>query len=95
MTIPPYTDESGSDGVVRTAAANLNATYFRLEQATPETAAGSTQPATPVALEMKANQRAPRTAFALIAGRSHSGEDKGIIGASGTTRGAIRPSMPC
>ncbi len=86
-----YTDESGSDGVVRTAAANLNATYFRLEQGTPEVAAGSTRPATPVALEIKA-QRAPRTAFALIAGRSHSGEDKGII-RSVTNDGRRHPTV--
>jgi hypothetical protein len=75
-----YTDESGSDGVVRTAAANLNATYFRLEQGTREVPAGSSdKPTTAVALEIAVTQRAPRAAFALIAGRSHSGAEKGII----------------
>jgi hypothetical protein len=74
-----YTDESGSDGVVRTAAANLNATYVQLEQGTPQVAAGSMQPSTSIALDIKNSRRAPRTAFALIPGRSHSGEDMGII----------------
>ena len=75
-----YTDESGSDGVVRTTAANLNATYFRLEQGTQEVAAGSsTDPTTAFALEIKDDRRAPRTAFALIPGRSHSGDQKGIL----------------
>ena len=36
-----YTDKSGSDGVVRTAAANLNAAYFRLEQGTKKAEGGS------------------------------------------------------
>lgn len=74
-----YTDESGSDGVVRTAAANLNATYVQLEQEAPQTPAGDTESVSPIALNMKIWQRAPRTAFALIPGRSHSGEDEGII----------------
>jgi hypothetical protein len=77
-----YTDESGSDGVVRTAAANLNATYFRLEQGTQEIDAGSSaEPTKAFALNIvaDANRRAPRTAFALIAGRSHSGDDMGIM----------------
>src|SRR5262249_50214184 len=77
-----YTDESGSDGVVRTAAANLNATYFRLEQGTEVVDAGSsTEPTKAFALNINTqeNRRAPRTAFALIAGRSHSGEDMGIM----------------
>jgi len=74
-----YTDESGSDGVVRTAAANLNATYVRLEQVSPPPDAAAAQPLAPSALDMKIYRRAPRTAFALIRGRSHSGSDMGII----------------
>ena len=74
-----YTGESGSDGVVRTAAANLNASYFRLEQGTEEVTAGSSdEPTKAFALNIVANQRAPRTAFALIPRRSHSG-DMGIM----------------
>jgi hypothetical protein len=73
-----YTDEAGSDGVVRTTAANLNATYIRLEQAPPpSTAEPANLPAT--ALIPAPPRRAPPTAFALIKGRSHSGDDKGIL----------------
>ncbi len=74
-----YTDESGSDGVVRTAAANLNATYVLLEQKSPKVDVDNTQLLARTALEMKSSKRAPRTAFALIQGRSHSGDDMGII----------------
>jgi hypothetical protein len=74
-----YTDESGSDGVVRTAAANINASYVQLVQTGPTTPPGDAPPQDPIALEMKAYRRAPQTAFALIPGRSHSGNDKGII----------------
>jgi hypothetical protein len=78
----PYTDESGSDGVVRTASANLNATYFRLEQGSKKAEGGGRdQPKNAVELNIveKENRRAPRTAFALIPGRSHSGTTMGII----------------
>ena len=65
-----YTGEIGSDGVVRVAAANLNATYIRLLQD-----ARSSE----LVLDRTATARAWPTAFALIPGRSHSGEDKGIL----------------
>ncbi len=75
-----YTDESGSDGVVRTAAANLNATYFRLEQGTEEIQAENDDgPRKAFSFNITYSKRAARTAFALIPGRSHSGEDKGIL----------------
>jgi hypothetical protein len=75
-----YTDESGSDGVVRATAANLNATYFQLVQGKEEVPAGSSdQPTTAIGLDMAVNERPPTTAFALIRGRSHSGEDMGIL----------------
>jgi hypothetical protein len=73
-----YTDEDGSDGVVRTAAANLNATYVRLEQDPTPPNLGRKRPTT--ALQMKDPPlRAPRTAFALIRKKAHSGPDMGII----------------
>lgn len=71
-----YTGELGSDGVVRVAAANLNATYVKLEQQK---------------IEYKDNEySAPKltltklattaeTAFAIIKGRSHSGDKMGIL----------------
>jgi hypothetical protein len=74
-----YTGESGSDGVVRTAAANLNATYVRLEHRASEVTAQGTAQLPATALELAETRRAARTAFALIPGRSHSGEDKGIL----------------
>jgi hypothetical protein len=72
----PYTGEAGSDGVVRVAAANLNATLVRLEQE-PETMAGS-KPAAPrlVRAEMRT---APPTAFKVLPGRAHSGTAIGIL----------------
>lgn len=64
-----YTGEDGSDGVVRLAAANLNATHCVLAQA-------GASPTLSMTLT-----RAPRTAFKLLAGLSHSGSKQGIMGA--------------
>lgn len=72
--INSYTDEVGSDGVVRVAAANLNATYVQLVQAEPAQGDwGATK------LIVKARRQAPRTALAVLPGLSHSGEDMGIM----------------
>jgi hypothetical protein len=73
-----YTGELGSDGVVRVAAANLNASYVRLEQeVAPTDPAGGRPTLTPLRLmEARSSQR---TALTLIPGRSHSGEDMGIL----------------
>lgn len=75
-----YTDEDGSDGVIRTAAANLNATYIRIEQAPPppESLGAKKLPMTDLVLAAEP-ARAPRTAFTLVEGRSHSGKDMGIV----------------
>jgi hypothetical protein len=72
----PYTGEAGSDGVVRVAAANLNATYVRLKPEDPiPTAAKKVS-----SLTMEAKMSiAPVTAFKVVPGRSHSGEDFGIL----------------
>ena len=61
-----YTGEAGSDGVVRACAANMNFTYICLEQEGD-------------ALVLKRKARAPRMAFGILPGRSHSGERMGII----------------
>lgn len=74
--IVSYTGEAGSDGVVRVAAANLNATYVRLEQE-PWTLAGG-KPAAP-RLVTAERVAAPRTAFKVVPGRAHSGDRIGII----------------
>jgi len=75
-----YTGEIGSDGVVRLAAANLNATHIVLEQ--PDPLPGEPLPGARKrlrALQVVAKQRSPKTAFAIVPGAAHSGEDKGIL----------------
>ena len=71
-----YTGEPGSDGVVRVAAANLNATYVRLEQEPIGLVDG--EPRAPE-LVAAAVEDAPPTAFKIVPGRSHSGRDLGIL----------------
>lgn len=70
--INSYTGEDGSDGVVRIAAANLNAHHAVLarERGTP---------ADTLALHLTS---APRTAFKLIPDASHSGNEQGIMAAA-------------
>lgn len=64
-----YTGEDGSDGVVRIAAANLNAHHAVLAR---ERGASNDL----LALHLAT---APRTAFKLIPGASHSGDEQGIM----------------
>jgi hypothetical protein len=73
-----YTGELGSDGVVRTAAANINANYIKLEQEVV-TKADRTVVVTSnlVATE---DAKAPATAMRVISGKSHSGSKMGIMG---------------
>ncbi|MBL8804970.1 MAG: phospholipase [Planctomycetes bacterium] len=73
-----YTDEVGTDGVVRVAAANLNATYVQLVQEFDEAEFakgnwGATR------LVVKQRKQAPRTALAVLPGLSHSGDEMGIL----------------
>lgn len=75
----PYTGESGSDGVVRVASANLNAALLVLEQGR----SGELQRLEPVG----GLKRAPRTAFRLIAGAAHSGKALGILRSVSATAG--------
>lgn len=70
-----YTGEVGSDGVVRVAAANLNASAIELEQEF----SGLDPSAQRVSFRVNGPKRAQPTAFAILPGRSHSGEDKGIL----------------
>ena len=67
-----YTGEVDSDGVVRTAAANLNACHAVL-RAPADADAG---PIDTLQLQLT---RAPRSAFKLIAGASHVGTRQGIM----------------
>lgn len=66
-----YTGEDGSDGVVRIAAANLNAHHAVLS---PQ--AGTRAGVDTLALNLS---RGPRCAFKLIAGAAHSGDELGIM----------------
>ncbi|HZF10713.1 MAG TPA: phospholipase [Thermoanaerobaculia bacterium] len=87
--VNPYTGEAGSDGVVRVAAANLNATSVRLEQELVRLEKGK-----PVAprLEVKRTRTAPPTAFKIVPGRAHSGSAIGII-RSVKDDGAAHPTV--
>lgn len=71
-----YTGELGSDGVVRAAAANLNAGYLKLVQVP---ANANTGQQTELKLHSTAQHTAPRTAFALVRGRAHSNPARGIL----------------
>lgn len=73
-----YTGETGSDGVVRVAAANLNSVYVRLEQERPR-ADPDTRTWVAPKLVLTEHSVSPRTALAVLPGRSHSGQDMGIL----------------
>ncbi|MGB3748153.1 MAG: phospholipase [Rhodanobacter sp.] len=68
----PYTGEDGSDGVVRIAAANLNARHAVLSWDGRSDAGGIDELALQVA-------RGPRFAFKIVAGAAHSGSSQGIL----------------
>ncbi len=71
----PYTGEDGSDGVVRIAAANLNARHAVLSWDGRSDAGGIDELALQVA-------RGPRFAFKIVAGAAHSGSSQGILRAA-------------
>ncbi len=72
-----YTGEDGSDGVVRIAAANLNARHAVLAL---RGADRDDDPIDRLGLQLA---RAPRSAFKLIAGAAHSGRVHGIMAQAG------------
>lgn len=75
-----YTGETGSDGVVRAAAANLNCTRVRLHQSPVRKDSDGRYSADELRLHGGTQAvHAPETAFRLIAGASHSGKDMGIM----------------
>jgi hypothetical protein len=71
-----YTGESGSDGVVRVAAANLNGRLIELEQQAPKKKGGRIEAPE---LVFKKMTTGPKTALRVIHGVSHSGKDIGIM----------------
>lgn len=74
-----YTGEIASDGTVRVAAANLNATHVRLKQKLPtETQLDKKQPSI-LEFESPGFVRSQEVPFTLIPGVSHVGEKMGIM----------------
>lgn len=75
-----YTGEPGSDGVVRLTGANLNACHVVLEQ--PATVSGEALPSARKrlrTLEPLHRAQSERSAFRIIPGAAHSGDDMGIM----------------
>ena len=89
-----YTGEPGSDGVVRVPSANLNASYLKLAQ---QPATRTTTPESVLRLVEAEHVEAPRSAFALIRGASHSGPDQGILRSirAGGSQPAYRAIVRC
>lgn len=78
--INPYTGENGSDGVMRVAATNLNATHVVLRQ--PLTRRGEALPSAHKrlrTLNLESVTHAMPTAFKIVPGKSHSGSAMGIM----------------
>jgi len=61
-----YTDEVGSDGVIRASSANINFSLIRLLQQKSR-------------FRLEKEKQPEKFAFGILPGRSHSGEDMGII----------------
>jgi hypothetical protein len=75
-----YTDEAGSDGVVRVAAANLNYGLIRLVQDDSK-------------LLLSKDDRSAKTAFGILPGRSHSGPTMGILGSVTADDNGTHPTV--
>jgi len=78
--VNPYTGENGSDGVMRVAAANLNATHVVLRQPAPRR--GEALPSAKKrlrTLKLESVTHAMPTAFKIVPGKSHSGDKMGIM----------------
>ncbi|MEM9171576.1 MAG: hypothetical protein AAGA84_02610, partial [Pseudomonadota bacterium] len=71
-----YTGETGSDGVIRVAGANLNSRYIRFHQEAPTVSKGQLQAPR---LEVDDMAVSEDTAMRIVRGASHSGKDKGIM----------------
>ena len=77
-----YTGESGSDGVVRVAAANLQARHILLEQQQPVKRPNKKKGESDWKadkLELKSVKESPPTALRVITEKSHSGDKMGIM----------------
>jgi hypothetical protein len=74
-----YTAETGSDGVVRSAAANLNFTHIRLEQQPPVADKKSRVGFSALGLVAGAPKVSPAVPFAILPGVCHSDVRMGIM----------------
>jgi hypothetical protein len=75
-----YTGEAGSDGVVRAAAANMNYRLLRLRQEGEKLLADKVRRSRPMA-------------FGILPGRSHSGENMGILRSITLANAATHPTV--
>lgn len=75
-----YTGETGSDGVVRVAAANLNAAAARVVQQMPTAAQLASGAPSALRLDAEGVVRAEPVPFALVPGVAHGGAKMGIMG---------------
>lgn len=84
--VNPYTGEIGSDGVVRLAAANLNANYLKLVQVDPtySSPAATFPTAKELVLVKDEVKTSDETAFKILHGVAHSGDDMGIMKSVGS-----------
>lgn len=71
-----YTGEIGSDGVIRVASANLNSRYIKLTQPVPQVVKGKLVTGN---LEVVEFVESPNTAMRIVANKSHSGDEMGIM----------------
>jgi hypothetical protein len=71
-----YTGEIGSDGVVRSAAANLNSRYIKLAQPDPQF---KNNKFVTDDFIVESFHESPNTAMRIVSGKSHSGDDMGIM----------------
>ncbi len=74
-----YTGETGSDGVVRVAAANLCGTYIKLLQEVPTPMPGKKGEYAAIMLNVEEIKQGPKTALRVISGKAHSGKKMGIM----------------
>lgn len=94
-----YTGEMGSDGVVRVAASNLNASTVRLVQRMPTAnqikkhqaeEKDKTKHASALSMDESEVRESDRVPFAIVPKAAHSGEDSGIMRSVNKT-GSVPP----
>lgn len=86
-----YTGETGSDGVVRVAAANLNANYVLLEQEALKKVGGKWS--APKLARSGPVVTGPKVALGVMRNRSHSGKNIGIMRCVSRNPGGADPTV--